>query len=387
MHIGVFSYYYLPIVNGVTLTIADWMRHAKSSGIQSTIFVPNLGKDVYRDTKEAIPYPAVPLYRRFGITIPMFPETYVLQEISKRNINLLHAHHPFYIGNLALSVKKKYKLPLVFTYHTRYSDYVASYMPHMSPQTIQAFTIKFLLRFLNQCDAITVSNTALKYELLTNGVSTPMYVVPPGVETKRFATANRALGRKRLQADSKEKILLYVGRLAKEKNIYFLMRACASIVKKLPNVKCVFLGHGLEEAGLRAYAKKRGFAKNVVFATQETVETVPDIYAAADMFMYASQTETYGRVIVEAMAAGLPIVALAGPSIVDLLQDGITGRLVFKKSPRLFAQIVLELMKDTDKRTFLASHAQKEAETKYDSAASWDQLSAVYHTVLAKSHG
>ncbi|KKW10240.1 MAG: Glycosyl transferase group 1, partial [Microgenomates group bacterium GW2011_GWC1_49_7] len=162
-HVGVFSYYYLPIVNGVTLTIADWMRHAKRSGIQSTIFIPNLGSDVYRGVADVVPYPAVPLYRRLGITIPMFPETYVLREVLQRKIDLLHAHHPFYIGNLALTVKKQYKLPLVFTYHTRYSDYVASYMPALSPHMVQALTIKFLLRFLNQCDAITVSNTALKY--------------------------------------------------------------------------------------------------------------------------------------------------------------------------------------------------------------------------------
>ena len=380
MHIGVFSYYYLPVVNGVTITIADWKRLGEKAGAQFVVCVPRTGKEAHAD-RDVFAYPAVSLYKRLGITVPTFPEAQLEKELGRRRVDVLHAHHPFYIGNLALYFKKKLAIPLVFTYHTRYTDYFTSYLPWLSGNFFADIVTRIVVRFMNQCDAVTVANETLKQELLTKGVHTPIFIVPPGIDTKTFARGNRDAARGRLRIRKRDTVLLYVGRLAKEKNIYFLIRSFARIHRSAPSVKLLLVGHGLEETRLRKYAQKRGLANNIVFATQETVRTIPDVYAAADMFIYASQTETYGRVIVEAMAAGLPIVALAGPSIVDLLKDGITGRVVFQKSPRAFAAAALALIRDPDKRRFLATHAKKEAQTKYDSMVSWHLLSEVYQSL------
>ncbi len=385
LHVGVFSYYYLPVINGVTLTIADWKRWGEKKGAKLTIFVPHLGIPSQKDV-DVVLYPAVPIYKKLGITVPVFPEPHIEKELVRRQGDVLHAHHPFYIGKLALYFKKKLGLPLVFTYHTRYSDYARTYMSWLPQQFVRVLVMKAVVRFINQCDAVTAAHETLKQELITYGVRTPIFIVPPGVDTAKFSHGDRAAARKRFGFGPKDQVLLYVGRLAREKNIYFLLRAYPRIHKKNPKAKLLLVGNGLEENRLRRYARRHGFTREVIIASRETVATMPDVYASADLFIYASQTETYGRVIVEAMAAGLPIVALKGPSIVDLLKDRISGRIVFEQSPRRFAEIVREVLRDSKRAMLLGKQAQREARN-YDSKISWELLFGVYQTALESVRG
>jgi len=383
MHVGVFSYYYLPVINGVTITIADWKKWGEQNGVTFTICIPTLDKRVSKDPS-VVMYPSVPIYRRIGITVPMFPNAFVEKEFAKRRIDLIHVHHPFSIGNLALLTKKRLRVPLLFTYHTRYTDYVASYAPGFLAEMFTRSITRRIVRFINQCDAVTAANETLRDELRRNGVRTPVSIVPPGIDTKQYSSGNRDETRKRLGIAPQDTVLLYVGRLAKEKNIYFLMHAFARIHSRVPHIRMLLTGNGFEEHALRRFVEKNGLSARVLFATQETVKTIPGIYACADAFLYASQTETYGRVIVEAMSAALPIIALAGPSIVDLLRDGVTGRVLFHQSPEAFGDAVVSVLGDITSAKFLGLRAQKEARARYDSAVSWKQLFGVYDAMRAQ---
>lgn len=379
MNVGVFSYYYFPIINGVTITIADWKRYVDYHGGNTTIYVPQLDNN---PPKDVVYYPAIPLYKRFGITAPLFPEYSIDRFIKSKHLDVIHAHHPYFIGKLALAVKRKLGIPLIFTYHTRYQDYLQTYAPLLSKWFVRAWSTRMVVRFMNHCDAVTVANESLKIELLRIGVHTPVYVVPPGIHTHVIRSGKREETRKRLDVLSGSPVLLYVGRLAKEKNIYFLLRAFSVVRKTNRNAVLVLCGNGLEEKGLKELARNKNIARWVRFADHETPDTINDIYAAADYFVYASQTETYGRVVVEAMAAGLPIVALAAPSIVDLISDKITGRIVYRRTPREFARIVREVLMDRSRAKTMGLNAQKEASKKYDSVVSGKQLLDVYRAVL-----
>lgn len=383
MHVGVFSYYYLPVVNGVTLTIADWKKWAQKDGIRFTICIPQLNDSIVA-TPDVFEYPAIRLYRKFGITVPLFPQKVVEQELANRNVDILHVHHPFYIGKLALAAKRVLGIPLVFTYHTRYSDYMMSYFPLVSKKFAKSIVTSFMVRFMNKCDAVTVSNDSLKHELLKQGVRVPIFLVPPGIDTAKYSTGDRDVTRTRLGISPDDTVLLYVGRLAKEKNIYFLLNALFRIHKNNPHVKLLCAGNGLEEKRIRAYAKRKKLESRIVLADHENPDSIAHIYAAADIFVYASQTETFGRVIVEAMSAKLPVVALSGPSIIDILKDGITGRIVFKKSIREFTKVVLEVIKNNKTMKSLGLQGQREAIKQYDSIVSWKKLRNVYETVLEK---
>ncbi len=382
MHVGVFSYYYLPIINGVTITIADWKRLGEIAGHQFTIFIPHLRTSKKIDA-DVVMYPALSVYQKMGITASLFPELFIDKEIRSRKLDILHVHHPFHIGKLALFAKKKLGTPLIFTYHTRYADYARSYVPFL-PKLIVRYVVTHLMRrFMNQCSAITVANESLKLEVIRSGVTVPVYIVPPGIDTHAFVSGNRSATRKRLGLRASDVVLLYVGRLAKEKNIYFLLQAFTRIAKINPRITLLLCGNGLEVERIRSFTKRKHLDSRVVLTLHETPKTIRDIYAAADVFVYASQTETYGRVIVEAMAAGLPVVALRGPSLVDLLQDHINGRIVWRKSSKAFAAIVSELVADQSQMKRLGQSAQKEAQARYDSVVSWRELSNIYSAVVA----
>ncbi len=379
MNIGVFSYYYLPLVNGVVLTIRDWKIYTQSKHITSRVYVPG-GSDKTKDTDVSY-FPAVPLYKRFGITVPMFPEGMIEKEIRLHKHTLLHVHHPHYIGQLALFAKKKLGVPLVFTYHTRYADYLRVYLPYLSISVSHYILTRGIVRFMNQCDGVTVANDSLRDEIIRYGVRSPVYVVPPGVDTRFMASGNRTATRKRFHFRSSDEVLLYVGRFAKEKNIYFLIRAFARIAKKNAHARFLLCGHGLEEDQLRRVAKQKHIDHRIHFATSETPETMRHMYAAADIFIFASKTETYGRAIVEAMAAGLPIVALRAVSVIDLLKDGISGRIVTRDSSVLFCDVVLSLLRNKDVARQLGEAAAREAREKYDNVVSGRLLLSVYKAV------
>jgi len=383
MHIGIFTYYYYPIINGVVLTIGDWKKEAERCGIPMTVFTSQADWKKSTDP-DVVEYPAMRLYKRFGITIPMFPESTIEKEIVARHVTLLHVHHPFNIGRLALTIKEKFHLPIVFTYHTRYTDYVRAYVPFFFTRFVNRVVTGMVVRFMNDCDAVTVASESLKYELTLKGVRTPIYIVPPGIDTKKFSHGNRMALRNRYGISARDTTLLYVGRLAKEKNIYFLLRSFLHIHRSMPRTRLLLAGNGLEEESIRAYARRTHLEDAIHIVTDRTPQNIADAYGAADLFVHASQTETFGRVLVEAMAAGLPIVALNGPSIMDLIADGINGVKVFRKSVRVFAREAVDVLNNPLRAAAMGQQAQKDAREHFDNSVSWSKLKEVYTAVAGK---
>jgi glycosyltransferase involved in cell wall biosynthesis len=377
MHIGVFTYYYYPIINGVVLTIGDWKKEAERSGISMTVFTSQADRKRSTDP-DIVEYAAIRLYKKLGFTIPVFPASTIEKEIATRHITLLHVHHPFNIGRLALTMKEKFHLPVVFTYHTRYTDYVRTYVPFFLTRFVNPIITGMVVRFMNACDAVTVASESLKYELASKGVRTPIYIVPPGIDTKKFKNGNRMALRNRYGISDRDTAILYVGRLAKEKNIYFLLRSFLRIHRSMPRTRLLLVGNGLEEESIRAYARRKHIADAVYVVTDRTPQNIADAYGAADLFVHASQTETFGRVLVEAMAAGLPIVALNGPSVTDLIADGMNGVKVYRKSARVFAAQAVDVLNNPSKAASMGQQAQRDAREHFDNSVSWSKLKKVY---------
>lgn len=382
MNVAVFSYYYLPIINGVVLTIRDWYEKAKKRGDMWTIIVPYAG--ITSPYSYVYSYPAISLYQRFGITIPAFPEQSIDRLFIKKKFDLIHVHHPGFIGSLAVFFKKKYHVPLVYTYHTRVSDYLRTYFPFLSRHIVRSIIRIFLVRFINQADAVTVASQLLQEELVRMGIRVPIYIVPPGIPTRVIQGGDRIATRKKFGISSEKKVLLYVGRLAKEKNIYFLLKVFLKLYADDSTLVFVLAGGGMEENGIRSFIRRHNLSSAVILATHETPGTIPDIYAMADMFVYASLTETYGRVLVEAMAVGLAIVVLDAPSVASILQDKISGRIVYKKSRFAFATVVKELLAHKKTMRVYGNAARKIAMTEHDSEVSWQKLLRVYNIVAGQ---
>jgi len=381
MHLGALTYYYLPVVNGVTLTIADWKREAEKHGVGYTVFTSQIDQPLSRDPS-VVEFPAVPLHRKMGITVPFFPLNFLEQEMRRKKIDLIHVHHPFVIGDYALTLGQKLKIPVIFTYHTRYEQYPHLYLPFLPKRFVNYLVFRSLVRFMNRCQAVTVALPSLKQELIRRGVKAPIYPVPIGIDTRRFSLGKRAQTRRQLGLSESEIVLLGTGRLMREKNWEFLLRAFKLLAPKNKQVRLVIVGSGPYFAKLLELVDKWHLQKKVQFVTGIQALKMPDYYAAGDIYVNASLTETFGRVFVEAMAAGLPVVAFATPPSQDLLEHGVSGILIKQRRVKEFVGKLEELIKDPSQRKLIGLAAQGRAQELFDLEKSWQSLEKVYRTMV-----
>ncbi|MBU1327366.1 glycosyltransferase [Patescibacteria group bacterium] len=382
VHVGVFTYYYLPIINGVILTISDWQKELRKFGISQTVFVPKRDYMKPLNATDVFEYPSISLYKKFGITIPLFAEQLLPDELTKRKINIIHAHHPYYIGSLAVRLAKKRNIPVVFTYHTMHSEYVKTYLPFIPGRWIEKYVERSITKLMNTCSCVTVSLPNLKTELIQKGVTVPIHVVPIGIDTERFSKGGRIRVRKELEIKDNETLLLSVGRIAKEKNVDFLLSMFSYLSKKNDNLRLCFIGDGPRENFLRQIAQEKHLEEKVKIMAPKSYDIIQDYYHAADVFVYASQTETFGRVYVEAMASGLPVVALATPSLADVIEDGVSGVLVHTKTPASFAREVEKLIDNKDMRLRFGDAARLRASEVFSLSSSGKTLASLYRSLV-----
>lgn len=325
LKIGIFTDSYFPYISGVVRSIDILTGALENTGHEAFIFAPN--------------YPLAPkeekVYRYFSLPAPTQPGFYLPLPISPRlpalvqnlKLDLIHVHTPFLLGSLGTLTSKLLNLPLVFTYHTLYHRY-SHYLP--LGRNISFTMIKYWNKhFCNRCDLIIAPSLFVKKLLERSGISSPVDVIPTGLQDTYFSNnKDQQWLRNKFNLGTEERILLYVGRLGKEKNIPFLLDALERIIKKLPYVRLVIVGTGPEESNLKLLCRQKNINQYVLFTGKVDNEELIKCYAGADIFTFASQTETQGLVVGEAKASGLPVVSLYSPCLSDIIFDGKDGFLV-----------------------------------------------------------
>lgn len=380
MHIAALTYYYLPVINGVTLTIADWKKAAETHGVAYTVYTSQSRLPLVREP-HVFEFPAVPVYSRMGFTIPLFPYLFLKQEMQKQEIDCIHVHHIFSIGKLAIRLGSALHIPVVFTYHTQYLDYVRLYFPFLPKWFVRMIINRSIVNLMNRCQAVTVALPYLKKKLLRRGVVAPIHVVPIGVDTMRFSHGERATARRILHVQKHDIVLLGTGRMEREKNWKFVLRAFRYLLRSYKQIRLVLVGSGTYLSHLQQLARKMNITDNIQFISRVTPSDMPNYYAAGDIYVSASVTETFGRVIVEAMAAGLPVVALATAANRDIIKDNVSGILVKKRNIRLFAEKIELLVRGKKKRLAIGKMAQEHVRRGFDISKSWTCLEQVYKKV------
>ncbi|MEX1056816.1 MAG: glycosyltransferase, partial [Natronospirillum sp.] len=275
--------------------------------------------------------------------------------------DVIHVHHPFWLGSLGLFLGRRLGVPVVYTYHTRLEQY-AHYVPLPSPifrNFISHFIVK---RFCNACSGVIVPTFSVEEYLRTIGVRTPILVQPTGIEYDQFQKTDQATIeeiRQRLNITSGEKVLVSVSRLGKEKNIDFLIDGALKVKALTPSdFKLLILGAGEEEARLRARIDALGLQGQVILVGQVPPDQMPHYYQIADLFVFASKSETQGMVILEAMSVGLPVVAVRSSGIDDVIEQGVFGY----KTPEdleAWAQRVVTLLDDDGLRLKFGRKAKR----------------------------
>ncbi|MGI6413815.1 MAG: glycosyltransferase family 4 protein [Syntrophomonadaceae bacterium] len=344
MRIGFFTDSYKPYTSGVVTSITTFQEELTKFGHEIYIFAPNyqnyfeVEENVYRFY--SLPAPTNP---DFSLAIPLYPGISTL--IKKLNLDIIHVHSPFTMGRVGLRFARKYQIPLVFTYHTRYDQYV-HYVP-IAHDLAKGVTIKYSTRFCNACDHIIVPSSNIERLLKAYDINSPISVIPTGVPIHRFNQGDSDWLRKHYQIPRSNKILLFVGRLTKEKNLEFLIKAFHLIKLSLPNTTLVITAQGPMENELKKLVFNLGLSldRDVIFTGAVPFDNLVNIYYSADLFVFSSLTETQGLVLIEAMATGLPVVAIRACGVEDMVEDNQEGILTSNDLSE-FSQSVCRVLTD-----------------------------------------
>lgn len=294
-----------------------------------------------------------------------------------RGLDVIHTHDPFSIGLLGFAVARFYGIPHVHTYHTLYVEY-RKYLP--IPIRPSRRMVERLSRILcNRCDAVIAPSTSIQNELLRYGVSTPIFMLPYGVDEEEFLQPMTWNAREELCIPD-HMILLHVGRIGVEKNIDFLLRMFCHVRIQCNNVKLVLAGDGPYRSNLQQKAWELGISEDVVFTGFLPRKKLIDLYRQADLFVIASKTETQGLVVVEAMMAGLPVVAIKAMGVQDLVKDGETGFLVAEAEEE-FAAACIKLLR-SPRQMEKMSQAASIWSRNYTAQAATARLLKIYEGLL-----
>ncbi|NLN87377.1 MAG: glycosyltransferase family 4 protein [Syntrophomonadaceae bacterium] len=359
MKIGIFTESYKPYTSGVVTSISTFKDELTRLGHDIYIFAPSYpNQDEEEDNVFryfSIPAPTNPGYT---LALPVHPGMPSLMK--KLQLDIIHVHSPFTLGRVGLHYARKFDLPMLFTYHTRYDQYV--HYVRMAQDLVKDVTIKYSRHFCNERDHIIAPSHEIESIIRSFLVTTPITVVPTGIPLEKFQDGNASWLRKNYPIPPHHKILLYAGRLSPEKNIPFLIESFQRIRCTLPDTTLVLVAGGPLEEELREFTASMGWSEqDVVFTGQLPFESLVNAYFAADLFVFSSLTETQGLVLVEAMAAGLPVVAVRASGVREMVRDGTDGLLTNENSDE-FAAAVCRILQDDRYYRHLQANARHRAE-------------------------
>ncbi len=380
MRVALFTNNYLPFCGGVTVSVETLRRGLEARGHEAWVLAPRFPGAA--DTgPRTLRYPSIPAatYPQFPLAIPYSPR--LARRVRALDFDVFHAHHPFLLGPAARRLAHRQGRPLVFTYHTRYDKY-AHYVP-LRRDLVEAAARLLSTRFAARADGIIAPSAVLRDELRARGVGVPIAVVPTGVDLARFSPGDRAAARRATAMADDELVVLYVGRLDREKSVDRVLGAFARIAGTLAQARLVLVGHGTQAEELRRMAGGLQAGARVTFAGVCAHEALPRYYRAADLFLFASETETQGLVLAEAAACGLPAVAVNAPGCAEVVHDGDTGVLT-KGDPSALAEATIGLLVDPARRAALGLRARQLAEREFDVTLQIDRTLDVYADVLAR---
>ena len=357
MHSAFFTNTYLPTMSGVVRSIDTFRRAFSEMGHNVFIFAQK-AHDYEDDEPFIFRYPAVeiPFANDYAFPVP-FSRT-IDNMLPSLKLDVIHSHHPFLLGDTAAEKAKSLDLPMVFTFHTRYDEYT-HYSPFSADFTKMMIDL-WMSHYLEKCQHIITPSESIRQILIDNGVIGEITAIPTGINVTPFAEADGTPIRKKYGWGD-DLVLISVGRLAKEKSFDMLLQAAAKVMSERSHVRLVIIGGGLEEKTLAKLAKELGIADRVQFTGSLPFEEIPAYLKAADIFCFASTTETQGLVTMEAMAAGLPIVAVDATGTSDAVEHGKDGLLTANNAEAL-ATALEQVIDDPDLRHKLIEGAGKKVQ-------------------------
>lgn len=347
MKIGFFTDSYLPATHGAEVSIENSRKVLEAMGHQVYIYAPE--SPGYKDENPNVfRFKSISIIKNpeMRYAFDFLPINHTFKEINKLKLNIAHAHTPFSLGLLAKYISNKQLIPLIYTHHTHYPEYTKVYfkerflLPHLAKV--------YSTWFSNLSNGVIAPSLKIKKLLRDYKIkrTIPIYVLPTGINLDVFkkSTKSRQNLRKKLKIAPKTKVLISVSRISKEKNLEFLIRVFAKLLRKEGDILLLILGDGPFLKQLKKIAQKLKIDQSIIFTGKVPYEKIPSYYQASDIFIFASLTETQGIVIPEAMASGLPVVALKDDAFAEIVIDNQNGFLIKEQSSNLFAQKIIKIL-------------------------------------------
>ncbi|MBL1150758.1 MAG: glycosyltransferase family 4 protein [Armatimonadetes bacterium] len=376
LRVAVFSDSYTPIVNGVSISIEALVEELRARGHSVHIFTSAFPRHKDRDANVyRMRSIRTPFTRDYPLAVPPFYGT--LRQFRRHTFDIIHTHTPFTVGFVGLRWAESHDLPIVSTYHTLYEKY-AHYIPYFPKWYTFNKIRKHTRYYYNLCDHVIVPSEAALRSLRRNEIRTPITIIPTGIRLNPKVTQQEA--RLRVGARQDEKMLLYVGRIAKEKNMDVLVHAAKLILDARDDARLWIVGDGPYRAQCQMLVRNLGIGDRVLFTGFVPRSEVSQYYIASDMFVFTSMTETQGLVIGEAMAHGVPAVAVHGGGASLAVEEDVNG-FVVPNSPRDFAECVLRILSNPSLHGRLSEGAKRSAKA-FSMSDMCNQVLEVYESAI-----
>ena len=350
---------YKPYVSGVTNYIDLNKLYLEKAGHK--VFVFTFSEPDHEDDEERIVRsPGLPLADTgFFLSLRYTREAKNLLQ----SMDIVHVHHPFLSGRLALHYCHHKHIPIVFTNHSRYDMMAQAYLPLLPEEISEGFLQAYMPSFCEAVDLVVSPSLGMEKVLRKLDVESQIDIVPNGVELTRFIQAKPLL-RADYGFSEGDILLIYAGRLAPEKNLDFLMLSFAGVLQAIENVRLLLVGDGPMKEELQNLAMDLQITKNVTFTGLIPYDSLPGYLAMCDIFVFASISETFGLVIVEAMGCGLPVMGIHSPGVSDIIEDERTGLLSTRDLPAFTAKLTRLCLQKQFRQKM--GKAARKASKKYD---------------------
>lgn len=364
MKILMVSDVYFPRINGVSSSIETFRQGLRACGVESTLLAP-----AYEADQAGVSTDGEGIVRIPARKVPFDPEDRLMDRgllnrwlaAHAGDFDLIHVQTPFLAHYAGVKAAKAAGKPVVASYHTYFEEYLHHYIPFLPRAVTRAAARRFSRAQCNDLDAVIVPSHAMEDTLRDYGVRTAMHIIPTGLRDSHFTPGDGAGFRLQHGIPAERPLLLFVGRVAFEKNIGFLLEVVDQLRRSQPEILLLVTGEGPALEGLRAETERRALSYNVRFMGYlDRSHTLADCYQAADIFVFASRTETQGLVLIEAMAQGKPVVALSAMGTRDILED-TPGAVVPRDEVPHFAQCVGALLQDRPRLASLGKDARASA--------------------------
>lgn len=385
MKIAMMTNNYKPFVAGVPISVEKLSESLRAIGHQVTVFAPDYDKQV--EEKDVMRYGALLRGAAGGFSVPNSLDPKIERAFREGHFDVIHVHHPMLIGAMARYLSWKYHVPLVSTYHTRYEQY----LHYVGLSSLRRFWPLYLRRTLGACDMVFAPTPHIRDYLREAGINLPIEILPTGLSAASFyPDQTKAAGLRTKFREGRPFLFCTVARLAKEKNLEFLLESLAVYKQKAgPCFKLLLIGKGPYRARLCQRIAELSLTEEVILTGEVPNEEIKEYCLACDLFLFPSRSETQGIVLLEAMAAGTPVLALRATGTDDILINGVNGYMteVSGDSPQerqhdthVFADRLMDIL--SGKELDALRVGARETAQMYDSLRIADKAASCYQEVL-----